>query len=132
MAAVPDTTSFTLQQVVNAVQPAIDSLTGCFADAVASKFDPAYSGTKTNQLNFRNYGAIAKYRIEDCTSSIIYTVINTYTFSLGDVVQWQVGTPGTGAVYCGTVIDLNATTTVDASLVSFNTYGCGDTIHCAT
>ena len=30
----------------------------CFADAVASKFDSNYSGSKNSLLNFRNYGAV--------------------------------------------------------------------------
>ena len=55
--AVPDTDTFTLQDVVNEVNPTTDDLVDCFADAVASKFDSAYSGSKNQLLNFRNYGA---------------------------------------------------------------------------
>ena len=55
--AVPDTTTFTLQDVVTEVNPTTDDLVDCFADAIASKFDSAYSGSKNNLLNFRNYGA---------------------------------------------------------------------------
>ena len=51
---VPDTTTFTLQNVVDVVDND-DNLVGVFNDAVASKFDPAYSGVKNNLLNFRNY-----------------------------------------------------------------------------
>jgi hypothetical protein len=52
---VPNTTTFSLQDVVNVVNPTTDDLVDCFADAGASKFDPAYSGSKDNLLNFRNY-----------------------------------------------------------------------------
>ena len=56
--AVPDTTTFTLQDVVTEVNPTTDDLVDCFADAVASKFDSNYSGSKNSLLNFRNYGAV--------------------------------------------------------------------------
>ena len=56
--AVPNTTTFTLQDVVTEVNPTTDDLVDCFADAVASKFDSNYSGSKNSLLNFRNYGAV--------------------------------------------------------------------------
>ena len=56
--AVPDTTTFTLQNVVTEVNPTTNDLVDCFADAIAAKFDSAYSGSKNQLLNFRNYGAI--------------------------------------------------------------------------
>ena len=54
---VPNTTTFMLQDVVNTVNPTTDDLVDCFADAVSSKFDSSYSGSKNNLLNFRNYDA---------------------------------------------------------------------------
>ena len=54
--AVPDTTTFTLQDVVTEVNPTTDDLVDCFADAVSLNFDPAYEGSKNQLLNFRNYG----------------------------------------------------------------------------
>tara|TARA_B110000495_G_C22374207_1_gene242874 strand:- start:44 stop:460 length:417 start_codon:yes stop_codon:yes gene_type:complete len=60
--AVPDTTTFTLQDVVTEINPTTDDLSDCFADATAACFDSSYSGTKTELLNFRNYGA-------SCTTS---------------------------------------------------------------
>jgi hypothetical protein len=57
--AVPNTSTFTLQDVVNEVNPTTDDLIDCFADAVASKFDSTYSGSKNQLLNFRNYGAVS-------------------------------------------------------------------------
>jgi hypothetical protein len=62
--AVPDTSTFDLQTVVNVVNPTTDDLIDSFADAVASKFDSTYSGSKNQLLNFRNYDA---------------TVVNTLT-----------------------------------------------------
>jgi len=55
--AVPNTTTFSLQDVVTEINPTTDDLVDCFADAVAGSFDPSYSGSKNNLLNFRNYGA---------------------------------------------------------------------------
>ena len=55
--AVPNTTTFSLQDVVDEVNPTTDDLVDCFADAVASSFDSTYSGSKNQLLNFRNYGS---------------------------------------------------------------------------
>tara|TARA_R110002050_G_C8492682_1_gene474806 strand:- start:48 stop:461 length:414 start_codon:yes stop_codon:yes gene_type:complete len=55
---VPNTTTFTLQNVVDVVNPTTDDLVDCFADAVASKFDSNYEGSKNQLLNFRNYDGV--------------------------------------------------------------------------
>jgi len=52
---VPNTTTFTLQNVLDVVTPTTDDLVDCFADATAAKFDSTYSGDKDKLLNFRNY-----------------------------------------------------------------------------
>ena len=52
---VPDTTTFTLQNVVDVVNPTTDDLVDCFSDAFTLKFDSNYSGSKNQLLNFRNY-----------------------------------------------------------------------------
>ena len=69
--AVPNTTTFSLQDVVNEVNPTTDDLVDCFADAISAYFDPTYSGSKNNLLNFRNYGndAIAVGSIQGFNSS---------------------------------------------------------------
>ena len=66
--AVPDTTTFELQDVVDEVNPTTDDLVDCFADAIASKFDSAYEGSKDQLLNFRNYGAVT------CTSFLTSSI----------------------------------------------------------
>jgi len=53
--AVPDTNTFTLQDVVDEINPTTDDLVDCFADAISGNFDASYSGSKNNLLNFRNY-----------------------------------------------------------------------------
>ena len=56
--AVPDTTTFELQDVVTEINPTTDDLVDCFADAVSADFDSNYGpGDESNLLQFRNYGA---------------------------------------------------------------------------
>src|SRR5680860_1265404 len=54
---VPDTETFTLQNVVDVVNPTTNDLVDCFSDANADYFDAAYTGYPANSLlRFRNYG----------------------------------------------------------------------------
>ena len=55
--SVPDTTTFTLQDVVTEVNPTTDDLVDCFSDADTSYFNPTYEGSKNQLLNFRDYGS---------------------------------------------------------------------------
>tara|TARA_R110002153_G_C12924137_1_gene455112 strand:+ start:31 stop:459 length:429 start_codon:yes stop_codon:yes gene_type:complete len=58
--AVPDTTTFTLQDVADEFGlGSNDGLTDCFDEATSSDFDVLYEGNKDELLNFRNYGGIA-------------------------------------------------------------------------
>jgi len=47
---------FSLQNVVDLVNPTTDDLIDCFSDADQNLFDPEYVGNKDNLANFRNYG----------------------------------------------------------------------------
>lgn len=59
MSSVPDTTDFTLADVVAAVLPSSNDLIECFEDAVDGAFDSSYGpGDESNLLQFRNYGNI--------------------------------------------------------------------------
>jgi hypothetical protein len=69
--AVPDTSTFDLQTVVNVVNPTTDDLIDSFADAVASKFDSTYSGSKNELLNFRNYDANVANTLTVITTSTL-------------------------------------------------------------
>lgn len=60
MATVPDTTTFNLQNVVDAVNPTTDDLIDCFNDADMDLFDQAYYDTGNDMLEFRNYGETEK------------------------------------------------------------------------
>ena len=58
--AVPDTNTFSLQDVVNEVNPTTDDLVDCIADAISSKYDTDYYSYPAESLyEFRNYGAAA-------------------------------------------------------------------------
>jgi hypothetical protein len=52
---VPDTNTFTLDNVRFAVGAGYVTLADCFAYADPTYFDPNYSGSKNSLLNFRNY-----------------------------------------------------------------------------
>lgn len=53
--SVPDTNTFSLQDVVNEIVPSSDTLSQCFSDANPAGFDPTYEGSKDRLSNFRNY-----------------------------------------------------------------------------
>ena len=82
--AVPNTQTFTLQDVVNEVNPTTDDLVDCFSDAVAGQFDSAYSGLKNELLNFRNYNAVAANvltlsKVAGTTSTGAYALVGNYS-----------------------------------------------------
>jgi len=57
MPGVPNTTTFTLADVLAAVLPSSNDLQECFDDAIDDAFDSTYGpGDKSNLLQFRNYG----------------------------------------------------------------------------
>jgi len=59
MAKVPDTNTFSLQDVVDVINPTTDDLQDCFNDSIDGRFDPRYKGSKDRLSNFRNYGKLA-------------------------------------------------------------------------
>tara|TARA_R110002049_G_scaffold231127_1_gene403363 strand:- start:6683 stop:7051 length:369 start_codon:yes stop_codon:yes gene_type:complete len=61
--AVPNTNTFSLQDVVNEVSPTTNDLVSCFADAIASKFDSAYEQSKNQLDDFRNYNGFTLFYI---------------------------------------------------------------------
>jgi hypothetical protein len=55
MAVIPNTNSFSLQDVVDVISPSSNDLYECFQDAIAECFDPNYEGDKNELNDFRNY-----------------------------------------------------------------------------
>lgn len=53
--SVPNTNNFSLQDVIDEINPSSNDLATCFAEAIDSGFDSAYEGSKNSLLNFRNY-----------------------------------------------------------------------------
>jgi hypothetical protein len=83
--SVPNTTTFSLQDVVDVVNPTTDDLSDCFSDAVSGYFDPTYSGSKDRLSNFRNY-----------------TIANDPPYILAMNKQQSTGSSPTTAVFPGT------------------------------
>ncbi len=81
---VPNTSTFSLQDVVNEINPTTDDLVDCIADAISSDYDPTYyTSPATSLLEFRNYaGSGAVYISSSGTSSTTSTTIN---YTLGSV-----------------------------------------------
>ena len=105
---VPDTTTFTLQNVVDVVNPTTDDLVDCFSDASALKFDTNYSGSKDQLLNFRNYDNFrtafsASTKDKDpCSLALNQTYYWNRTFvapSVGDTIY--TAATGTGVLASG-------------------------------
>ena len=93
--AVPDTTTFTLQDVVNEVNPTTDDLADCFSDSNIYLFDPAYSSS-VGLLKFRNYNG--SFRTAFSASTVLkdpcalslnqtyYWVRSTFAPQINDVI----------------------------------------------
>ena len=63
--AVPNTTNFTLQDVVDEINPTSDTLLQCFAQAQDSAFVTAYKGSKDRLSNFRGYNHNSGYSLTE-------------------------------------------------------------------
>lgn len=90
--AVPNTTTFTMDDVFNEV--GYLDLVSCFFSADSTKFDSAYEGSKDRLSNFRNYGAtpvLTEYTIargasisSSCvgaTTTSVWQVSNGFNFT---------------------------------------------------
>ena len=75
-------------------------------------------------------GTTGNYKIQQCTTLDLFNTTKDYPFILGDIVEFQVGTPGFGNVLCGEIVDTNFIGIPDATLHSPITRDCGDVIHC--
>jgi uncharacterized protein (TIGR02145 family) len=80
MGIVPNTNTFTLQNVNTAVIPSSAKLSECFADGgVKENYDSSYRGSKDRLSNFRNYNNI----LTDIDG-------NTYTSVVIGTIEWLV------------------------------------------
>jgi len=102
---VPNTTTFTLQNVVDVVNPTTDDLVDSFADAVSSKFDSDYEGSKNQLLNFRNYDGVTLIAVT-MSSGTSKDVCN----ETPNITRYTDGTDSSGPVV-GDVVYTNSTGT---------------------
>jgi hypothetical protein len=75
------------------------------------------------------------YRIADCESDQLYNMEKgASNFLVGDVIQYQVGVPGSGIIKCGTIIDVSFPSGfADSTLYNeFASYDCDDIVHCGS
>jgi len=111
--AVPDTNTFSLQDVVDEINPTTDDLQDCINDAIEGNYDPTYyTAPATSLLEFRNYGAATGNLLSVTTTSVGFppifvafvsnqsTSIQTFTFT------WK---------YVGQVSDIDATISYDGT-----------------
>lgn len=59
--AAPNTTTFSLLDVVNEINPPNRSLNGCFVASKSSSFVSSYAGSKNQLSNFRGYSHSTTY-----------------------------------------------------------------------
>ena len=59
--AVPNTSYFNLQDVVNEINPPANTLESCFSQAKSRGFVSSYSGAKDRLSNFRGYNHNSRY-----------------------------------------------------------------------
>ena len=92
--AVPDTNTFTLQNVQSTVDPSKNNLNDLFTVASGvspsvfdSSYNPNATGTSNNLLNFRNYGAFTSFSTStNATSSRLVCA------KLLDITRYHTGT----------------------------------------
>jgi hypothetical protein len=104
MATVPNTSTFTLQDVINVVGGT--NLVSAFANATDARFDPSYKGSKDNLLNFRNYDTTRGAYTLSCNptylsgvgsgKNVVVTTQagNSWTASSGSIGGWCLITGG--------------------------------------
>lgn len=77
--SVPDTETFTLQDVVDAVSPSSNDLQQCFYDANTLYFDPAY-----NDVSYAPAGSLLRFRNYNVITTTMYMTNTNATIGSGD------------------------------------------------
>lgn len=104
---VPNTNTFSLQDVCDAIAGAQDDLVECFAEATAGAFDPTYGSiTDNDMLAFRNYdegGAApfltispASFGAPASAGSFPLSISSNQSWAYSDDAVWLSGSPTSG------------------------------------
>ena len=102
---VPNTNTFTLQNVVDVVNPTSNDLADCFADAISNNFDATYSGSKNSLLNFRNYHTAT-------TETFNFTTTKNGVVGIG-VADYGTGSLSVSWVSTGVIVSSGTNTSID-------------------
>jgi hypothetical protein len=100
--AVPDTSTFSLQDVVDEITPSSNTLQTCYDESIDVNFDASYMGDKNRLSNFRNYGE-RWYLPTFSDLNTMYTNLKNY--GVGDfssdasVYYWSSTETGTTTAY---------------------------------
>ena len=94
--SVPNTNTFSLQDVVNVVDPTTDDLVDCFSDADSSAFNSSYNpngaGNNNNILNFRDYSPSTNVtmtlELENYGMGTLSVTISGTTYSVTPSTSW--------------------------------------------
>lgn len=102
MASVPDTTTFTFQNVKSVVAGSPNSLAQAFTNSTDAYFDPAYKGSKNSLYNFRNYTTTASNTLTVSPLVIEDTEgdAGVYFFTITSNATW-VATKDSGGAWLG-------------------------------
>ena len=133
--AVPDTTTFTLIEVTQAIAGAQDDLIECFAEAKSYGFNALYSGSKNSLLNFRDYDegvSVNPTSIEAPKGGGIYIInIDTRTsWTLNESTSWIIPSTTSGAGPSSPSLQIleNNTTSIRVAQVIINVLNWSATI----
>lgn len=105
MINVPDTETFGLQDVVDAVNPTTDDLVDCFADAVLNLFNPTYYIDGSSLLEFRDYGDTSWYAFWNVDREYnLYDIQSDLEFSFdalyGNTLPDDLGVQSISGTFC--------------------------------
>jgi hypothetical protein len=89
------------------------------------------NGVVVSSSTCTSTGGSSSLILTRCSTGDSFTLDNSYNNIVGDVLEFQIGTPGSGATYCGTVTQINVSSTNDATLINGIDRGdCTDAVHC--
>jgi hypothetical protein len=109
----------------------ITGLTACTTYWMRAYATNSIGTTYGNKVSSTTTGCTNNLSIYRCVTGDTFTAANTYNNIVGDVIEFRLGTPGSGAIYCGTVLEVDVISLNDASVVNgIDRESCNDVIHC--